>query len=245
MRPHTNSYRWRAVIAAITGACMVVLLSSPAGAGQPRGFGRTTGPSEQQALLEASGASGAQFLSEAQALAQQLGISLHSQPIDTKDVGDVAAQMRHSLAGLAQLITAGSYVAGMGFAVAAIAKFKAHKDNPTQVPLSGPIVMLFVAAALIFAPAVFLSVGGTLYDPTKMTPSIEGIDMLKVITPVLQRAKSEGLTKETARGPLLPANATAEIRTALEARGLSGQTLGLITQLAELTAQGIVAGART
>ena len=31
----------------------------------------------------------------------------------------------------AQLLTSGSYIAGFGFAIASILKFKAHKDNPT------------------------------------------------------------------------------------------------------------------
>ena len=49
-------------------------------------------------------------------------------------IGAVATQAKGSLAGLAKLITAGSYVAGMAFAVGAVVKFKAHKDNPTQIP---------------------------------------------------------------------------------------------------------------
>jgi len=34
-------------------------------------------------------------------------------------------------------------------------KFKAHKEQPTQVPISQPIALLFIAAALIFVPSVF------------------------------------------------------------------------------------------
>ena len=63
------------------------------------------------------------------------------------------------LSNIAQLITAGSYVAGMAFAIGAIAKFKAHKDNPTQIPVGTPIALLFIAAALIFSPTIF-SIGG-------------------------------------------------------------------------------------
>ena len=76
---------------------------------------------------------------------------------------------------LAQLITAGAYVAGFGFAIGAILKYKAHKDNPTQVPLSQGIAMLFVAAALIFTPAAFASVGGTIYGSADSVTGVEGI----------------------------------------------------------------------
>ena len=67
----------------------------------------------------------------------------------------VAANVTSNFAALAKLITAASYVAGMAFAVGAIVKFKAHKDNPTQIPIGTPIALLFVGAALIFIPTVF------------------------------------------------------------------------------------------
>lgn len=79
------------------------------------------------------------------------------------------------LAKLSQLITAGAYVAGMAFAVGAIVKFKAHKDNPTQVPLSSAIAMLFVAAGLIFTPAAFNSVGGTIFGDGATVAGAEGL----------------------------------------------------------------------
>lgn len=78
-------------------------------------------------------------------------------------IGAVAATAKSNLGALAQLITAGSYVAGMALGVAAIVKFKAHKENPTQTPISGGIALLFVSAALLFIPSVFTSTGGTLF----------------------------------------------------------------------------------
>jgi len=78
-------------------------------------------------------------------------------------IGTIAANITQGLTNVAKLITAGSYVAGMAFAVGAIAKFKAHKEAPTQVPLSTPIALLFVGIALIFAPAVFQAGGATLF----------------------------------------------------------------------------------
>ncbi len=79
-------------------------------------------------------------------------------------IGAIAETAKTNLGAIAELITAGSYVAGMGFAVAAVTGFKAHKDNPTQSPISKPIALLFVAAALLFIPSVFSSAGGTLFS---------------------------------------------------------------------------------
>ena len=78
-------------------------------------------------------------------------------------IGGVAAHVASNLSSIAKLITAGSYVAGMGFAVGAIVKFKAHKEQPQQVPVGTPIALLFVAAALLFAPSVFKVSGQTLF----------------------------------------------------------------------------------
>jgi intracellular multiplication protein IcmD len=78
-------------------------------------------------------------------------------------IGAIASNVTSNLGAIAQLITAASYVAGMGFAVGAVVKFKAHKDNPTQITIGMPIALLFVAAALIFIPSVFKSSGQTLF----------------------------------------------------------------------------------
>lgn len=90
-------------------------------------------------------------------------------------IGAIASNVRSNLGQIAQFVTALSYVAGMAFAIGSIAKFKAHKDNPTQVPISGPIVMLFLAAALIFIPSVFSSAGGTLFGKSGTVGGISGI----------------------------------------------------------------------
>lgn len=90
-------------------------------------------------------------------------------------IASVAAQVTSNLGNLARLITAAAYVIGMALAVAAIVKFKAHKDNPTQIPIGTPIALLFVAAALIFVPTVFKVSGGTLFGPSGTVAGISGI----------------------------------------------------------------------
>lgn len=90
-------------------------------------------------------------------------------------VGSVAAQVTTNIGDIARLITAASYVAGMAFAVGAVVKFKAHKDNPTQIPIGTPIALLFVGAALIFIPTVFKVSGKTLFAGSGITGGISGI----------------------------------------------------------------------
>ncbi len=90
-------------------------------------------------------------------------------------IGTIAQNVTFNLLNLAKLITAGAYVAGFGFAVGAIVKFKAHKDNPTQVPVGTPIALLGVAAALMFAPSVFKATGITLFGKSGVQATISGV----------------------------------------------------------------------
>jgi intracellular multiplication protein IcmD len=239
------SRSWRVLVAVTTAIGMVVLASNAASASQagdlaPAGGGTSH---EEQVLLQATGPAGSQLLSSADALLRQLGIASHSEPFNSSDVGSAAKQVRITIADIARLISSHSYVAGFAFALAAIAKFKAHKDNPTQVPISLPIALLFVAAALIFIPAIFGSTDGKLIDPHAV-PGLDGVELLNIVAPVVASAKAHGLTRSSERGPVLPRDAKATIRTALSTRGFSGRTLDAMVRLGELMAQALVAGAR-
>ncbi len=90
-------------------------------------------------------------------------------------IGSVAGQVTSNMTNLAKLITSASYVAGMAFAVGAVVKFKSHKDNPTQVPVSTGVVLLFVAAALIFIPSIFKVSGYTLFGASGTVGGPSGI----------------------------------------------------------------------
>ncbi len=90
-------------------------------------------------------------------------------------IGSVATNVTANVGAIAKLVTAASYVAGMAFAVGAIVKFKAHKDNPTQIPIGTPIALLFVGAALIFIPTVFKVSGATLFGASGAVAGVSGI----------------------------------------------------------------------
>jgi intracellular multiplication protein IcmD len=81
----------------------------------------------------------------------------------TSTIGGMASQITASFTNLAKLITAGSYLAGLGFSIGAIMKFKQHKDNPTQIPIGTPIALVFIAAALLFLPSILGVAGATMF----------------------------------------------------------------------------------
>ena len=78
-------------------------------------------------------------------------------------LGDVADNLTLSFGSLAHLITSLGFVLGLGFFVAAIMKFKQHKDNPTQIPIGTPVALVFIATALIFMPTLLDVMGVTLF----------------------------------------------------------------------------------
>lgn len=91
-------------------------------------------------------------------------------------IGQIAAQVTSNLGAVAKLITAAAYVAGIAMVVGAIVKFKAHKDNPTQIPIGTPIALLFVGVALIWSPTVFLKGGETMFGGSGTVALTSGID---------------------------------------------------------------------
>lgn len=79
------------------------------------------------------------------------------------DLAAVSSTLTTQIKSLAGLLVIVAYVAGIGFALAGVIQFKAHKDNPAQVPLSKPIVYLGVGACLLFLPALMGTAGNTIF----------------------------------------------------------------------------------
>lgn len=80
-----------------------------------------------------------------------------------KDLKGIATNLSENVRSMANLITLVAYVAGIGFLLAGVVQFKAHKDNPIQVPLSKPLVYIGVGAFLVFLPHLINTAGETVY----------------------------------------------------------------------------------
>jgi intracellular multiplication protein IcmD len=90
-------------------------------------------------------------------------LSLLSTAVFAADVTSVSTTVVTQMNAIAKLLSVASYVAGVGFALAGILQFKAHKESPQQVPLSKPVVMLVVAACLLFLPTILNIAGSSLF----------------------------------------------------------------------------------
>ncbi len=80
------------------------------------------------------------------------------------DIGGMAKTLNDNLSSIADLIGSIGYVAGLGFGVASVFKFKQHRDSPTQVPIGTPFAMLGVAVALIYMPTLLTEAGSSAFE---------------------------------------------------------------------------------
>jgi intracellular multiplication protein IcmD len=90
------------------------------------------------------------------------------------DIGGIASNLSTAITSVSQMIIQIGYIAGLALILAAIFQFKAHKDNPTQVPLSKGIVLLCVGSALVFLPKIFGIAGKTIFGAGTKTDSGSG-----------------------------------------------------------------------
>ena len=84
-------------------------------------------------------------------------------PKDAETIGDVAANLTYQIADMHDLIIVTAYVAGFGFMMASMFKFKQHRDNPQQVPIGGGVALFVVAVLLVFMPALYKPTQESIY----------------------------------------------------------------------------------
>ena len=75
--------------------------------------------------------------------------------------GAMADDMTGQMGEFGSMLVAVAFVAGIGFVVVALFKFKQHKDNPTQVTIGTPAMLLFIGIFLIYLPNLITTGGST------------------------------------------------------------------------------------
>lgn len=80
-----------------------------------------------------------------------------------KTIGEISQNVASSMQGAAVAVNAIAYISGGVLCLVGLFKFKSHKDNPRDVPLSTPIFYIGLAAACLFLPEVFGTGAKTLW----------------------------------------------------------------------------------
>lgn len=91
-----------------------------------------------------------------------------------ENLGAIATRVTESFSGIGTLMIAVSYLAGIGFVIASIFKFKQHKDNPTQIPLGTPLALLVLGIILVFLPLIFEPAGQSIFGKTEGAGGFKG-----------------------------------------------------------------------
>jgi intracellular multiplication protein IcmD len=100
---------------------------------------------------------------------------------DAQSLATISGRVQSNVLSVVKLLIVLSYCAGVGFAMAGVLQFKAHKDNPQQTPLSKPMVYLAVAAFLLFLPSLMGTAGSTIFGSNAgPTGSTDMLDISKV-----------------------------------------------------------------
>ena len=79
------------------------------------------------------------------------------------ELGDMADLLVDQFDNVTSLMIAIAYVAGIGFGLTAVYKFKQHKDNPTQVSVGLPFSMMAISVLLVFLPSIYIPAGNSLF----------------------------------------------------------------------------------
>ncbi len=90
------------------------------------------------------------------------------------NISSIATTVTTQAHAIAKLLSVTAYVAGVGFSLAGVLQFKGHKENPQQVPLSKPVVMIVVAACLLYLPTVLDVAGTSVFGGRALSASTAG-----------------------------------------------------------------------
>ena len=98
-------------------------------------------------------------------------------------IGGMATSVTKNFTAIGEMLIGLAYVAGIGFGISAIFKFKAHKDNPSQVPIGTPFALLGISVLLVFLPGLYAPAGKTIFgkDPTIGGASGTGMGQLGTV----------------------------------------------------------------
>lgn len=89
-------------------------------------------------------------------------------------LGRLAVGLLEQYKYFASLIVGTAFIAGICFFIAAIFKFKQHKDNPSQVTIGTPFAMVAISVALIFLPGFIKPAGESLFGDESMSAGVSG-----------------------------------------------------------------------
>jgi intracellular multiplication protein IcmD len=91
---------------------------------------------------------------------------------EPETIGQVLCNIKlNTFQGIFKLIFAFAYVSGVGLLVAAVFKLKQVKDNPTQIPISTPMVLFLCAGLSMYLPSLIVPAGESIFAGSTNVPA--------------------------------------------------------------------------
>lgn len=69
-------------------------------------------------------------------------------------IGDWASALMGPMSGLGHIVNAICFVAGIGFMLGGLLQYKYHRENPQQVRISTPLMLLGLGITIIAIPII-------------------------------------------------------------------------------------------
>ena len=98
-----------------------------------------------------------------------LVISAISSAEEPQDIFSVITQFAEDMSSIKTLIVYFGGVIGLAMLFAGLLKLKQHKDNPTQVPIGTPLVLMAIASLMIFLSSLTQVAEDTFFDASTST----------------------------------------------------------------------------
>mgnify|MGYP001485722228 CR=1 FL=1 len=103
------------------------------------------------------------------------GLTLLSvEPAMAQGLNNVTNVVKSQMPGVAEVLSAVAYVAGVGFGIKAILKLKEHNESKGQVPLSQPITLGIVAGLLLALPTFLQTAKQGVFGAGSKGTTLEG-----------------------------------------------------------------------
>ena len=99
---------------------------------------------------------------------------------DGMALSSIAGNIDTSVVSIASILEDVSLISGVGFVLTSFYSFHTHKNNPTQVPITKPIALLFIGAMMMVFPLTIPTAKNALVGSAQMA-KVGGSQMTEMI----------------------------------------------------------------
>jgi hypothetical protein len=97
-----------------------------------------------------------------------------------QDLNAMTGTIKNQMPGVADVLSAVAYIAGIGFGIKAALTLKEHNETKGQTKLSTPITLAIVAAMLLGLPSLLTNAKGSIFGNGTPGTTIDGSSLRSI-----------------------------------------------------------------